>query len=76
MSLRIPIPVMLTIDRIESLYPSARFYISDIRDVKDPFLAVTVDGADTLFVIERWDDPNFRSGSSRSRTWVDSQLSG
>jgi hypothetical protein len=66
----IPMPVMLTIDRIESLYPSARFYVSDIRDVKDPFLAVTVDGADTFFVIERWDEPSFRSGSGRSRTWV------
>lgn len=59
----IPMPVMLTIAQIESLYPAARFYVSDLRDVKDPFLAATVDGSDTFFVIERWDEPTFRSGS-------------
>ena len=64
----IPMPVMLTIARIESLYPAARFYVSDIREVKDPFLAVTVEGADTFFVIERWDEPSFRSGSDRLST--------
>ena len=57
----IPYPVLLTIERIESRFPKACFYVSDLRGVSDPFLAVTVEGADTLLVIERWDEPAFRS---------------
>jgi hypothetical protein len=57
----IPIPVMLTIERIEAKFPKALCYVSDIRTVADPFLAVTVEGAETMLVVERWDEPAFRS---------------
>jgi len=57
----IPAPVLLTIEKIQTQLPEARFFISAIVDVPDPFLAVSVPGADKLWVIERWDEPGFRS---------------
>ena len=65
----IPLPVMLTIQRIKSRFPAAKFFVSDIREVSDPFLAVTVEGSDSFFVVERWDEPGFRSGSRSSRCY-------
>ena len=56
----IPQEIFPTIERILSRYPKALFYVSDIRDFRDPFLAVTVKGADKLHVIERWKEPRFR----------------
>jgi hypothetical protein len=60
----IPMAVMVTMARIEALFPETRFYVSDLQDMKDPFLAVSVEGSDTFFVIERWDEPGFRSHPS------------
>jgi hypothetical protein len=56
----IPYPVMLTISKIQQRINDAEFYVTDIREYRDPFLGVTVTGSDTLFVIERWDEPKFR----------------
>jgi hypothetical protein len=56
----IPPEAFPTIERILSHYPEALFYVSDIRNFQDPFLAVTVKGADKMHVIERWDEPSFR----------------
>ena len=56
----IPPEIFPTIERILSRDSEALFYVSDIRDFQDPFLAVTVKGADKLHVIERWDEPRFR----------------
>ena len=56
----IPPEVLPTIESILRCYPEALFYVSDIRDFRDPFLAVTVQGADKLHVIERWEEPRFR----------------
>ena len=56
----IPPEVLPTIARIVDRFPDAEFYVTDIQEFKDPFLGVTVPGSDTLFVIERWDEPAFR----------------
>jgi hypothetical protein len=56
----IPREVLPTIARIVKRMPEAEFYVSDVEQFQDPFLAVTVPGSDTLFVIERWDEPSFR----------------
>jgi hypothetical protein len=56
----IPQEVLSTIARIVDRIPDAEFYVSDVQEFKDPFLGVTVPGSDTLFVIERWDEPSFR----------------
>jgi hypothetical protein len=56
----IPPPVMITIAKILQRIYDAEFYVTDIREYKDPFLGVTVTGSDTLFVVERWDEPTFR----------------
>jgi hypothetical protein len=54
-------PVLLAIDLIQSRLPEARFFVSQIEEVADPFLAVTVPGSAKLYVIERWNEPGFRS---------------
>ena len=51
---------MLTISKILQRINDAEFYVTDIREYKDPFLGVTVTGSDTLFVVERWNEPAFR----------------
>ncbi len=56
----IPAEVLPTIARIVARMPAAEFFVSDIEEFKDPFLAVTIPGSDTLFVIERWEEPSFR----------------
>lgn len=56
----IPGEVLLTMERIAAKLPEAKFFVSEIVDVADPFLAVTVKGANKLWVIERWDEPSFR----------------
>jgi hypothetical protein len=56
----IPPEVLPTIARIVDRMPDVEFYVSDVQEMKDPFLGVTVPGSDTLFVIERWDEPSFR----------------
>jgi hypothetical protein len=57
----IPLPVLMTIDKIQSQLPEARFFISQVKEVPDPFLAVSVPGSEKLWVVERWDEPGFRS---------------
>jgi hypothetical protein len=56
----IPPEVLPTLARLVKRMPEAEFYVSDVEQFQDPFLAVTVPGSDTLFVIERWDEPSFR----------------
>ncbi len=56
----IPPEVLPTIERIVDRFPDAEFYVTDIQEFKDPFLGVTVPGSETLFVIERWNEPAFR----------------
>lgn len=61
----IPLPVLLTARNVAKEFPGAKFFVSDeVRDadlplpVLDPFLMVEYGG--TRFIIERWDEPNFR----------------
>jgi hypothetical protein len=59
----VPVAVLMIVERIQdALGTQVRFYVADIRErVKvDPFLAVTAEGC-PLYVIERWDEPAFRS---------------
>lgn len=58
----IPIPVLLTIERVVEKFPNAGLFISDEFNprefVKDPFLMVVY--LDKRYIIERWDEPNYR----------------
>jgi hypothetical protein len=56
----IPLPVMFTMEKIEQRIHDVEFYVTDIREFRDPYLGVTVPGSDTILVIERWDEPTFR----------------
>lgn len=56
----IPLPVMFAMEKIERRMHDAEFYITGIREFRDPFLGVTVPGSDTLLIVERWDEPTFR----------------
>jgi hypothetical protein len=57
---KIPLPVLLTVQRVLEEVPGAHFYISGIPDVDDdPFLSITCRTGDQ-FIIERWDEPDFR----------------
>ena len=55
----IPLPVLLTIDKIHSEFPDeAYFYVTSPRNTGDPFLLVSA--GSRSFVVERWDEPDFR----------------
>src|SRR5208337_3327674 len=57
---KIPLPVLLTVQRVLEDVPDAHFYVSGIPNVDDdPFLLVTARQSSS-FVIERWDEPDFR----------------
>jgi hypothetical protein len=59
----VPIPVLLTVEKIQDfLGPQVRFYVADVRETTfvDPFLCVTAEEC-PIYVIERWDEPAFRS---------------
>lgn len=60
-SANVPLPVLLTVQRIAEEVPEARFYISNRRENPwaDPFLMVTTKNSSS-FIIERWDEPSFR----------------
>jgi hypothetical protein len=56
----IPLPVLLTMQKILAKVPEAHFYISEKEKSKDdPFLLVTGRHIDN-FIVERWDEPKFR----------------
>lgn len=58
----VPFPVLLTVKRIMERFGAAvKFFVSDYEVRKpDPFLMVTAPGL-PQYVIERWDEPAFRS---------------
>ena len=62
----VPFPVLLRAEEICSAFPrGVTFFVSDALNeeevaIRDPFLAVSLDGQ-TFYVIERWDEPAFRS---------------
>jgi hypothetical protein len=58
----IPIPVLITMERVAEKFPDAQMFVSDEIDarefVKDPFLMVVYLGKH--YIIERWDEPNYK----------------
>ena len=55
----VPLPVLLTMEKIQAALPDAHFYVSHNSDPnEDPFLYVTV-GVNG-YIVERWDEPDFR----------------
>jgi hypothetical protein len=56
----IPLPVLLTIEKIQNAVPDVYFYVSTagLPD-EDPFLLVTSRGIGS-YIVERWDEPDFR----------------
>lgn len=59
-SRKVPLPVLLTVQKIAEAVPEVRFYVSQSKDENaDPFLLVT-NRELGLFIVERWDEPNFR----------------
>ncbi len=55
----VPESVLETVRKISDVFPDASFYVTDIADVSDPFLAVTFRDQ-TLLVVEFWAEPGFR----------------
>lgn len=58
----VPMPVLLTVQRVFEAVPDVYFYVSDqvvVNGQTDPFLSVSAVGM-TMYVIERWDEPSFR----------------
>ncbi len=59
--LKVPLPVLMIIEKIHDEIPEACFYISESVEEGDPFLMVTGPGSTgAVFVIERWNEPSFR----------------
>lgn len=64
----VPMPVLETVNRLREAFHAETnldsgpaFLVTDYdTETPDPFLAVSVNGLD-LYVIERWDEPGFRS---------------
>ena len=58
----VPYPVLLTVEKIAQRFgEQVHFFVSDYKAKDpDPFLAVTGVGIE-WFVVERWDEPNFRT---------------
>jgi hypothetical protein len=55
----VPLPVLLTVQKIVEKVPEARFFVSGIERDADPFLCVTTKLLHVT-VIERWDEPDYR----------------
>ena len=57
---KIPLPVLLTVEKIQAAVPEAHFYVSTAgKPNEDPFLLVTARNVGA-FIVERWDEPDFR----------------
>jgi len=62
----VPVEVLMTVEKLSDLLgQGARFYVADLVRVRlpqpiDPFLCITAHDC-PLYVIERWDEPAFRS---------------
>lgn len=57
---RVPDVVLEVIETLQNRLPEAKFFVSEIVQVADPFLAVTVEGSEKLWVVQRWNEPAFR----------------
>ena len=67
----VPLPVLLTVERISDKFPEALFFVSDeysAPPMPDPFLAVVYGEDSSPVIVERWDEPGFRGEKPRSST--------
>ena len=55
----VPASVLSTVQTISKEFPDAKFFVSEISRVADPFLAVTFPGQ-TLLIVDFWAEPGFR----------------
>ena len=55
----VPASALGTVQTILKAFPDAKFFVSDIAQVADPFLAVTIPGQ-ALMIVDFWDEPGFR----------------
>lgn len=60
---KVPLPVLLTVEKISQEFSEVSFYVSDqvtAADYRqDPFLMIRANGIEPM-VIERWNEPSFR----------------
>lgn len=55
----VPGSVLETARTVHHAFPDAKFFVSDIAKLQDPFLAVNIPGQE-LLIIDFWDEPGFR----------------
>lgn len=55
----VPGSVLQTVATIRESFPDAKFFVSDIEQVKDPFLLVTFRDTKAV-IVDFWDEPGFR----------------
>ena len=55
----VPGSVLATVATILETFPDAKFFVSDISGVEDPFLLVTFPDVDPV-IIDFWNEPGFR----------------
>lgn len=57
----VPLPVLETMDQVYQAMPNkVAFYVGSLDKHPDPFLAVVSLEDNSVFVIERWDEPGYR----------------
>lgn len=61
---KIPLGPLLLVEKIVAELPTVGFLVSDerseVEEIPDPFLAVTVPGTTELLVVDKWDEPGFK----------------
>lgn len=57
----IPLQALLMAEKVGAIFPDARFTVSEVRRVVDPFLAFTVAGIDKPIIVFHWDEPGFKA---------------
>lgn len=55
----VPASALETVKMILQGFPDAKFFVSDIAELQDPFLAVNIPGQ-KLLIVDFWDEPGFR----------------
>lgn len=55
----VPLSVLQTIEKINDAFPDAQFFVSEITNIPDPFLAVGFAGL-PLTIVDFWAEPGFK----------------
>lgn len=57
----VPLSVLGTVKKIQDAFSDAKFFVSELHVVKDPFLLVTFDGTENNYrIVDFWNEPGFR----------------